>query len=74
MGLATGHGQVDVGQNLGTLTLGSDGTYTYSVSNAAVQNLNSGQSKLETFEIQSVDGTTQQVTFTINGNITVYAS
>ncbi|WP_283195045.1 DUF5801 repeats-in-toxin domain-containing protein [Rhizobium sp. AN80A] len=57
----------DVGQNLGTLTLGSDGTYTYSVSNAAVQYLNSGQSKLETFAIQSVDGTTQQVTFTING-------
>lgn len=54
-------------RDLGTLTLGSDGTYTYSVSSAAVQYRQPGQSSSGNLAIQSVDGTTQQVTFTING-------
>ncbi|NLS02725.1 type I secretion C-terminal target domain-containing protein, partial [Rhizobium sp. P32RR-XVIII] len=57
----------NVGTNLGTLILSADGNYTYSVSNAAVQYLNANQSKVETFRITSADGTTKDVSFTING-------
>lgn len=52
---------------LGTLSLSADGGYTYSVANTSVQDLNSGQSKTETFTITSIDGTTKDITFTING-------
>ncbi|QFY59410.1 type I secretion C-terminal target domain-containing protein [Rhizobium grahamii] len=57
----------NVTTNLGTLTLAADGTYTYSVSNASVQYLNSGEQRVETFRITSADGTTKDVSFTING-------
>ena len=52
---------------LGTLTLAANGAYTYSVANSAVQYLGAGKTKVETFTVTSVDGTSKQVSFTING-------
>jgi VCBS repeat-containing protein len=57
-----------VGTNLGTTTLlDSSGNYKYEVSNALVQYLGAGITKAETFSIYSQDGTSKNVTFTING-------
>ncbi len=53
--------------NLGTLSLSPDGAYTYSVEQSAVQYLKSGTSKTESFEVRSLDGTTQSIAFTIEG-------
>ncbi|WOD39833.1 VCBS domain-containing protein [Nodosilinea sp. E11] len=57
--------------NLGVLTLDANGAYTYSVGNSELQYLNAGQSKVETFIISSVDGTTKQISFTISGANTI---
>ncbi len=53
----------------GTLTLAADGTYSYSVDNslAALQALNNGQTRVDTFRVTATDGTTKDVSFTING-------
>ncbi len=53
--------------NLGSLVLAADGSYTFAVSNAAIQYLNTGDSKIETFTVQSGDGTRKDVSFTITG-------
>ena len=53
--------------NLGTLTLAANGTYTYSVANNATEYLDAGQTKVDSFTITSIDGTTQQVSFDIYG-------
>ena len=53
--------------NLGALVLASDGSYTYTVANAATQSLGLGDTHIDTFTITSVDGTTKQISFTING-------
>ncbi|PSF32497.1 hypothetical protein C7H19_21635 [Aphanothece hegewaldii CCALA 016] len=53
--------------NLGSLSITSDGAYTYTVVNSAVQYLGAGGTKTETFTVSSVDGTTQDITITING-------
>ena len=53
--------------NLGTLVLAANGSYTYTVANAATQSLGLGDTHVDTFTITSVDGTTKQVSFTING-------
>lgn len=53
--------------NLGSLTLAANGAYTYSVNNAQVQNLAAGQQLIESFTIKSLDGTTQNVSFTVVG-------
>jgi VCBS repeat-containing protein len=55
--------------NLGQLTLQPDGQYTYSVLNRAVQSLGAADTRVDTFSISSVDGTTKQVSFTIHGAI-----
>jgi VCBS repeat-containing protein len=52
---------------LGSLSINAAGVWTYSVSNSAVQYLGSGQSKVETFTVRSIDGTTHQVVVTILG-------
>jgi VCBS repeat-containing protein len=52
---------------LGTLTIAPNGTWTYSVPNNAVQYLKSGETKVETFTVSTVDGTQQTVTVTIHG-------
>ncbi|MEV8686494.1 VCBS domain-containing protein, partial [Mesorhizobium ciceri] len=61
------------GTNLGSLVLAANGSYTYSVANAAVQFLagsdaNGGTSThVDTFTVTAADGTTQLVSFTIHG-------
>ncbi|MEI8395697.1 MAG: VCBS domain-containing protein [Rhodospirillaceae bacterium] len=52
---------------LGTLTLATDGSYTYSVSNAVTQYLAAGANHVDSFTVTSADGTTKLVSFTING-------
>ena len=53
--------------NLGNLVLAANGTYTYSVADSSVQYLGAGQTKVDTFTVTSLDGTTKQVSFTIHG-------
>ena len=53
--------------NLGTLSLSSNGSYTYAVANGLTQSLGAGNTKVDTFTVTSLDGTTKQVFFTING-------
>ena len=55
--------------NLGTLALQSDGHYTYSVANNAVQFLGVNDTHIDTFTVTSVDGTSKQVSFSIHGAI-----
>ncbi|WP_206668787.1 cadherin domain-containing protein [Lacisediminimonas profundi] len=52
---------------LGQLQLAADGSYTYTVSNEAVQSLAVGKVKVETFAVTSLDGSTKEISFTING-------
>ena len=52
---------------IGSLSLASDGTYTYSVANDLVQALAAGPTKVETFTVSSVDGTARTIAFTIVG-------
>jgi VCBS repeat-containing protein len=53
--------------DLGSLSLNADGSYTYTVANSAVEYLAAGESKIDTFTVTSLDGTTKDVSFTING-------
>ena len=53
--------------SLGTLTLQANGDYSYRVENDKVQYLAEGQTKLESFVIETLDGTKKTVTFTIIG-------
>ncbi|RTL61589.1 MAG: tandem-95 repeat protein [Hyphomicrobiales bacterium] len=53
--------------NLGALTLAADGTYTYAVDNSKVQYLGAGETKIDTFTVTSLDGTTKDINFTIIG-------
>ncbi|VCU69261.1 Putative mono-oxygenase ydhR [Pigmentiphaga humi] len=52
---------------LGSITIDADGNWTYSVSNAAVQYLTQGETKIETFTVTSIDGTTHDIVITITG-------
>ncbi|MBS4149918.1 VCBS domain-containing protein [Pseudomonadota bacterium DY0742] len=52
---------------LGTLTIAPNGTWTYSVPNTLVQYLKAGETRTETFTVQSIDGTPHTVTVTVNG-------
>ncbi len=45
--------------DLGSLTLNADGTYTYTVANSAVEYLQQGESKTDSFTVTSLDGTTK---------------
>ncbi|MFC7537235.1 VCBS domain-containing protein, partial [Sphingomonas sp. GCM10030256] len=53
--------------NLGSLTLAANGSYTYSVANSATQYLALNETKVDTFTVTALDGTTKQVSFTITG-------
>ncbi|XAG70400.1 retention module-containing protein [bacterium 19CA06SA08-2] len=52
---------------LGSLSITADGTWTYNVDNSKVQYLGKDETKVETFTVQSVDGTPHIVTVVING-------
>src|SRR5262249_41737957 len=54
--------------NLGSLTLQSNGSYTYTVANSAVQYLGANDTKVDTFTVTALDGTTKQISFTIHGS------
>ncbi|MCW3797625.1 VCBS domain-containing protein, partial [Sphingomonas sp. BN140010] len=45
----------------------ANGSYTYSVANSATQYLQANETKIDTFTVTALDGTTKQVSFTING-------
>ncbi|TZG06377.1 retention module-containing protein, partial [Comamonas thiooxydans] len=61
-------GSTHSGGQLGAIVIHADGTYTYSVDNAAVQFLKAGQTIVETYTVASADGTgTSTITITING-------
>ena len=53
--------------NLGSLTLQTNGSYTYTVANSAVQFLGANDTKVDTFTVTAFDGTTKQISFTIHG-------
>ncbi|OQW55470.1 MAG: hypothetical protein A4S14_12520 [Proteobacteria bacterium SG_bin9] len=53
--------------NLGSLSLASNGSYTYSVDNSLTQSLGPNAIKTDTFTVTSIDGTTKQITFDIHG-------
>ncbi|MFQ2344686.1 VCBS domain-containing protein, partial [Aeromonas dhakensis] len=52
---------------LGSLSITEGGAWTYNVDNSKVQYLGEGETKVETFTVASVDGTTHTVTITITG-------
>lgn len=52
---------------LGSLDVTQDGDWTYTVDNADVQYLAEGETKVETFTVESFDGTQHTVTVTIIG-------
>ena len=53
----------------GDLTIDADGNWSYSADNtqSAIQTLGDGDSLTDTITVQSVDGTTKDITVTING-------
>nr|WP_209297837.1 VCBS domain-containing protein [Aeromonas jandaei] len=61
-----GNGVASTGA-LGSLSISETGTWTYNVDNSKVQYLGEGETKVETFTVASVDGTTHTVTITITG-------
>lgn len=60
-------GVVSTPGNLGALTIGANGAYSYSVANNLVQYLGQGETRDEVFTVKAQDGTTKDVTFTIHG-------
>ncbi|WP_324040397.1 VCBS domain-containing protein, partial [Aeromonas dhakensis] len=62
----SGNGVASAGA-LGSLTITEGGAWTYNVDNSKVQYLGEGETKVETFVVESVDGTTHTVTITITG-------
>ena len=53
--------------DLGSMTITANGAYVYSVADSKVQYLGVGETKVDTFTVTSLDGTTKQVAFTIIG-------
>jgi VCBS repeat-containing protein len=60
-------GGIYIGNLGGKLQVNSNGNYFYGIENKAVNHLAEGQEARETFTIHSVDGTTHQVEFVIEG-------
>jgi VCBS repeat-containing protein len=58
---------VSANGNLGSLSLAADGSYTYSVANATAQYLSATETKVDTFTVKSLDGTSKDISFTIHG-------
>ena len=52
---------------LGQLIITADGQWNYEVANGAVQYLDEGEKVTEVFQVETTDGTTRQITITING-------
>jgi VCBS repeat-containing protein len=57
-----------VGATLGTVSIDEAGNYKYTVANSAIQGLLGGQNKVETFTVESFDGSAKQdLNIVING-------
>ncbi|MER0499916.1 retention module-containing protein [Aeromonas hydrophila] len=52
---------------LGSLSITETGTWSYNVDNSKVQYLGQGETRIETFTVKSVDGTSHTVSVTITG-------
>ncbi|WP_175404406.1 retention module-containing protein, partial [Endozoicomonas atrinae] len=52
---------------LGQLIITADGQWNYEVANGVVQYLDDGEKVTEVFQVETTDGTTKQITITING-------
>ncbi|MDH4572260.1 Ig-like domain-containing protein [Salinicola acroporae] len=61
-----GHASAAAG-TLGTLAITAGGNWSYSVANSAVQYLKAGESKVESFTVTTLDGTTKTISVTIAG-------
>src|SRR5262249_52406698 len=51
----------------GSLTLQTNGNYTYTVADSPVHFLGANDTKVDTFTVTALDGTTKQISFTIHG-------
>jgi VCBS repeat-containing protein len=58
---------VAVGTTLGSLSIGANGEWVYSVANSAVQYLRTDATKVEQFTVKAADGTEQVIAVTIYG-------
>ncbi|KMK90680.1 RTX toxin [Aeromonas enteropelogenes] len=61
-----GNGVASAGA-LGSLSITEGGTWSYNVDNSKVQYLGQGETRIETFTVKSVDGTSHTVSVTITG-------
>nr|WP_045526115.1 retention module-containing protein [Aeromonas hydrophila] len=52
---------------MGSLSITETGTWSYNVDNSKVQYLGQGETRIETFTVKSVDGTSHTVSVTITG-------
>jgi len=52
---------------LGSLSIDAAGKWTYAVANTKVQYLGAGDTRVETFTVSTLDGTTQTISVTIKG-------
>ena len=68
-GQATFQPQTNVAGTYGTFSVATTGAWTYAIDNTKpnVQALKEGESKTETFTVQSIDGTTTTVTINVVG-------
>ncbi len=66
-GIKTSVAPVAAAGTLGTLTIDKDGNWSYTVENERVQYLAAGQSKVESFTVETIDGTKQIINVTIHG-------
>ena len=68
-GQATFQPQTNVAGTYGTFSVATTGAWTYAIDNTkpVVQALKEGESKTETFTVQSIDGTTTTVTINVVG-------
>uniref|UniRef100_UPI00356AE9DF type I secretion C-terminal target domain-containing protein n=2 Tax=Zhongshania sp. TaxID=1971902 RepID=UPI00356AE9DF len=65
----TNNGVTGPNTQLGSLNLNTDGSYSFSVANADVQYLGLGDTIVQTFTVDSADGSaTSTITITINGS------
>lgn len=53
--------------NLGSLVIAAGGGYTYTVANVDILPFGAGETKVDTFTVTALDGTTKAVDFTITG-------
>jgi VCBS repeat-containing protein len=52
---------------LGNWSVGTNGTWSYTLDNAAAQDLTQGESTIDTFVVDSADGTDTTITVTVHG-------